>query len=139
MPVEVQLRAAALQFDGTAGAGLFTFTRLDAMPRTTRVVVHSAAVAIDGTVTTARIFYRRPGGAPEERILIGAGNTTTMIDPVDPTPGADLSVCGRVVPRDESGVHWELVVITTGKVGDGAAIVDWSLQPYPDTSPQDAP
>ncbi len=139
MPVVTQSVAGAGQFTGLAGAGLFVFVQFDAMPRTTRVAVHSAAVAIDGMVTTARIFYRRPAANPEDRILLASGNTASMIDPADPAFGADLSVCGRVVPRELDGSHWELVVVTTGKDGDGTATIDFTLQPYPDTTPSDAP
>lgn len=138
MAAATQTRTAANQFSGTvAGQGLFSFSTFDAIPRTTRVVVSLAsyAAAAGGVpATEVEFWFRRAGGVvPTERVLLGRFDQLQIEDPSDGS--GDVTICGKVVPRDADGSHWELQVITTGKTVTATATVDTLLQPFPDTTP----
>ena len=106
------------------------------LPRTTRVYVHSVAVASDADIASVRIWFEGPNGVTQ-RILLATGSSATMTDPV--TNQVDISVCGRPVPREPNGSFWQLKIATTGKAGDGSAVVDWTLGRYPDSGENDSP
>ena len=134
MATTIQTVAGVGQFDGTAGAGLFSFAQWDAVPRTTRVVVtlaSYAAVTGGNPGDLLEFYFRRPGGAATERALLLRADGTEIAGPAG---DGDVTICGRVVPRDpgDSGQHWELVAFTTGKTVTASVCVDVVLEPFPD-------
>lgn len=137
MPVDCQTRAGAAQFTGAAGAGQWTFTSYDALPRTTRVVLsvlgyHAAA---GGSVGDIAFYAVRPGGAATERVLLGRATAAQMTGPG--TEG-NATFCGKILPREPGGgVFWQVIAVGSGKDVDASACLDFLVQPYPDTSPED--
>lgn len=148
MPVEVQTRDAADQFTGTAGEGLFTWTDLDRLPRSSRVVLDTVDLrTIPGSpgapYDEARIFLRPVGAAvtdPSVTIGWGRGNMVNQPDGSSDLYGvaaaqldANELVAGgppRLVPRTIAGVHWELAFVTIDKARKGFAIVDWHIETF---------
>lgn len=142
MAVEVLTLAGATEFNGTAGQGLFTFTRYNRIARTTRVSILTIAYTeiVDAPITTnIRVFASRPGGAPTERILLGAGlYEHGLLDPVN--GNAYLKLCGIILPREPKnfGEHWQIEVLSDGKQNDGSLTIDHVMCPAPDTDPEDS-
>jgi len=138
--IETAFVAGAVQFDGTAGLGLFTWQSLDGIPETTRVVIRSLSYAAEsGGASGDVIAYLRPnvGVTPNvNRVLVGRA---LQADITGPDGQADVTFCDIVVPRSATSGHYRLHVLTTGKAVDGQVTVDWTLQPYPDTSREDSP
>lgn len=120
-----QTVAAAGQFTGGVGAGLFAFAS-DGIPATHRVVVHRVAYSTAvGAAGNIKIVFRRPGGAATDEALIGEEIEANLTG----WDGAGaVSYCGGVVPRDGSGAFWEVVAVTSGKAVDGTVVVDWSIE-----------
>ena len=146
MPTETQSVVAGANFDGTAGKGLWQWADLDNVPRTTRVVLTCESLATAGAggedppppLSQASWFFRRRVFInPLNRIILDRADASVMVDPE--TNLADRTICGRVVPRDENGQHWELVLFTLDGEADMAAHVDWVVQPFPDTTDRDPP
>lgn len=142
MSVEVLTLAGATQFTGAAGSGLFTFTRFNNIARTTRVSIIALGYTelVDEAITTnLRVFMRRPGGVPTAKVLLGQGLFEFgLLDPVD--GNAYAKFCGVMLPREpgNGGAHWEIAVVSDGKVNTGSFIIDFVLCPAPDTDPSDS-
>lgn len=144
MPLEVQTAAGGVDFDGTADNGLFSWTKLQRVPSTTRVVLASVALRVAADpggapvpLTLSEILFVPPGGAPDNvRELVDRSQGTELTWPLDRS--ADLVLpCDLTVPRTPNGEFWELRFYTTGKLGPGWAIVDWVARPLPNVSPED--
>lgn len=144
MPASCQQRDDSDQFDGTASAGLFSFSSFDVAPRTTRVTLtalsyHTEAGGTPGDIT---FFAVRPG-TPFERILLGRALSA---DITGPGTEGNVTFCGKVLPRDpppggfggSNGAHWEVQAFTEGKDVTGVVCVDFVLQPFPDTDERDS-
>jgi len=128
--VETQTVLAAAQFDGTVGAGLFSFSRFDGMPLTTRVMLTTIAYAKSAApAETVVAWLRRPGGLPTERIIVLNGTTLGI---ANAQGGTDIAALPVVVPREPNGQNWELVVNTQSKNADATVSVDFVLQLHPD-------
>ena len=138
MPVVVQTVAGGLDFDGTAGAGLFEFSNLVRIAETSRVVINGIALHVDAggppPLDDVIVFLEPPDGST--RWLL---DRSTGADITGPDNEADLVLCGRVVPRAVDGTHWQLKVITTNKLTAGQASVDFQVHPFPAASGEDGP
>ena len=146
MPTETQTVAAGENFDGTAGKGLWQWADLDSIPRTTRVVLTCESLATGSPagedppppLSQASWFFRRRVLIdPQNRIILDRADASAMVDPESNL--ADRTICGRVVPRDLNGEHWELVLFTKDGEAAMSAHVDYVVQPFPDTSDRDPP
>ena len=142
MPVETQSVDPGEDFNGTPDRGLWEWHDLDRIPRTTRVSVVCASLAtLDSQeegrppLERASWFFRRRAGGPNDRILLDRADASAMVDPL--TGVADRTICGRIVPRDQDGEHWDLVLETREGMSNMSAHVDWLIQPFPDTSDRD--
>lgn len=141
MPVTCQLTDAATQFDGTAGQGLYLFSNLRNVPRTTRIVLtalsyHTATGGNPGDIT---FFAVRTGGDPLERMLLGRATAAQMTGPGDE---GNVTFCGKVLPRDppqRNDTFWDVIAISEGKDVAASVCLDFVLEPFPDTSPEDSP
>lgn len=130
MPTLFQTVAGVGQFTGLAGAGLFEFSFLDNIPRTSRVVLHIVAYHAEAGGNPGTLFealYVRPAGAPTQQILLGR---TLAAQILGPAGDGDVRYCGTVVPRDRSGQNWELVCRSTGKTVDATVSVDYTIESY---------
>jgi hypothetical protein len=142
MAVEVLTIAGAGQFTGLAGAGLFTFTRYNKIPRTTRVgpITLGYTEIVDDPITTnIRVFAVRPGGVPTAKVLLGSGLFANgLLDLVD--GNAYLKLCGLILPREpgNNGQHWSIQVVSDGKANTGSFTLDHVMCPGPDTDPSDS-
>jgi hypothetical protein len=140
MGLFVQSVAGAAQFTGLAGAGLFTWSSVELIPRTTRVFVHTVGIHINGAaapVTELVVRLRNP--ASGDLILLGRGLAADIVGPAPLVDGADFTLTCWTLPRLTTGEHFELQVFSLGKTATGTIQVDWSLQPWPDTSERDGP
>ena len=136
--VVIQTLAGAAQFDGlTNSTGLFVFSNFDNQPKSTRVVLTAISYATATVIAPGDIafFLQLPGGAATERILLGRG---LQADITGPAGDGDFSVCGKVVPRNNDGTNWTLHAVTTNKNANASVVVDFILQPFPDTSDRDS-
>ncbi len=136
--VVIQTLAGGAQFDGlTNSTGLFSFTNFSMQPKTTRIVLTSISYATAAVIVPGDIafFLRKPGGLATERVLLGRGLQANILGPAG---DGDFSVCGKVVPRDVNGTNWTLHAVTTNKNADASVVVDFILQPFPDTSARDS-
>ena len=128
-----QTVAGAGQFTGLVGAGLFQWSQLDAVDMQRRVCVtrvsYATAVGDAGDVLAV---FRRPGGLPTERSLVGSATQAQIT-----TPGGtgDVTFSPGILPRDGDGTNWELVVTTSDKDVDGTVVVDWTTARIPDDTP----
>jgi len=132
----VQTVAGAGQFDGTAGAGLFVWP-IAALNRTTRVRIHWISIHIDGDaapVARIDVVFRNPSTAVP--MLLGRGLAAAVVGPVPAVDGADFVLPCGIVPRLNTGEHFELQVFTVAKTVAGSVTVDYSLEPWPDTDPR---
>ena len=156
MPVEIQTRAGADEFTGTAGEGLFTWEDLDKLPRTARVVLETVDLRIvaggNAPVDEARIFLRPRGATDTDPSVSLAftgdddgndGSTTNPDGSLDlhglaatQFNGSGLVAGGppRLLPRTDGVEHWELAFVTDGKARKGFAIVDWRIQTFPESA-----
>lgn len=137
MPTDTQYVAAGANFTGLANAGLFIWDAFDLMPRTSRVMIHSFALAGDaGALDSVEFRFQRrvqpgpPVVSPIDRILLAKALGSEVIDPT--TGLIDFAGCGRVLPRDVNGQHWRLLVFTAGGTAAMAAHVDWSVTDFQD-------
>lgn len=124
--VVMQTVAGAGQFTGLAGAGLFSFAALTGLPMSSRIVVSRAAYhanANPGTQAQWR-FVEPTATPPTAIILLGRAVTATL---AGPDGDGDLVVCPGEVPRRADGQPWDLVLTTTGKTGDGTALIAYSI------------
>lgn len=123
----LQTVAGAAQFTGLAGAGLFSFAALANLPTSSRIVISRAAYhASANPGTQAQWRFVEPTGTPATAIiLLGRAVTLTL---VGPDGDGDLVVCPGEVPRLANGRPWDLVLTTSGKTGDGSAIVTYSIE-----------
>lgn len=128
--------AGAAQFTGAAGLGLFSFAAFDALPRSTRLSITTAAyataVGASGDVT---MMLQRQGGAATERALL---LRALQADITGPDGDADVRTCGVTVPRDSDGRHWDLIVTTAGKAVTGTVSLDFLVCPHPDATDRDS-
>jgi hypothetical protein len=125
-----QTVAGASEFTGLVGAGLFSFSGLDNLPETTRVVLTAVAYATAiGDAGDVSIIVRRRGGTATERMLLGRG---IEADITGPAGDGDYKIDGQVIPREPLGAHWDLVVTTSGKQITGTVCIDYLLAPYAD-------
>lgn len=145
MPVETQNTAAGVDFDGTAGAGLFSFAKLDRMPASSRVVLASVGLRVQADPGGAPLpldsvevlLVPQNGAAGAIRLLLDRSTGAELTDTDDKT--ADLFVaCNLTLPRQVDGQNWDVRFFTDGKLGNGWAIVDWLATPKPDVSIEDA-
>lgn len=144
MSVECQLADGATQFDGTVDKGLWNFDAdFRDLPRTTRVVLTALSYHTDtgGNPGDISFFAVRPGGSSLERILLGRATQAQITGPGDE---GNVTFCGKVLPREPvvgslANQFWNVVAISEGKDVDASACVDYVLEPFPDTSPQDSP
>jgi hypothetical protein len=137
MPTIIQTVAGAAQFTGLAGAGLFSFSKFDALPSTSRVSVDRCAYHGDtGGNAGNRVdfYFVRPGGTPTEVVLLGRGLSPAI---TGPSGDADFTICAGLVPRDRNGDHWQLVAISSGKTVTASVVVDYLPLPYPSSSAED--
>lgn len=145
VPATCQLTDAGTQFDGTAGQGLYTFGDYRRLPRTTRIVLtlvsyHTADGGTPGDIT---FFVVRPGGNVLHRALLGRATAAQM---TGPGTAGNVTFCGKVLPRDpegpdpgNSGDFWDVIAISEGKDVAASVCLDFVLEPFPDTSPEDSP
>jgi len=137
------------EFDGTAGRGLFDFSFLNGIPRTTRVVLTSLAYSsgdLSGsTAGSVSIVAQKPGGTLSERILLGSAIPASTLDPTLRTE--NVKFCGVVLPRDPpdvggfgspNGAHWIVEGYTRDKEAEGTICIDYVLEPFPDTDERDS-
>ncbi len=137
MPTITQTVAGAAQFTGLAGAGLFSFAQFDLLPSTSRVQLDRCAYhGATGGNAGSRVDFKfvRPGGLPTDVILLGRGVAPSI---TGPDSDADFSACGGLVPRDRNGVHWDLVVTSSGKTVAATVTIDYLPLPYPSSSAED--
>ena len=135
-----QTVAGGADFDGLTNAtGLFTFTELDNAPPNSRVIARLISVHVepDGgggdPIDTLQIMLLAPGSTP------AAGNRTllanlTLADMQD-GDRADAFVAGCSIPRVKGSLeNWSIAVVSTAKLGEGFATVDWQIETIPDDS-----
>lgn len=142
------------QWPGPANQGIVAFTAWDRLPRNIRVRLHriawfanapagGGAVAAAGSVVTFE--FVQASDASSRIILLDAEADSANTTPArfNNTAAVDLS-CNTVVPRLLVGgnlAHYELRVSSSGlDPGTGSIstlLVDWDLQPFPDTTGRD--
>ena len=66
-------------------------------------------------------------------ILIGSADNSQLVVLDRPTTGA-LTLCGRVIPRNNVGGHFFVLALISGvePAADVELVVDYHLKPYPD-------
>jgi hypothetical protein len=134
-----QTRAGANQFDGTIGLGRIQFTRWDGLAANVRIVLTNAAYRCVGLGAGNVSCWLTPrNGTLDDGIILFKTLEADIENPVD---GADISTCGRVVPRQPSAgdpnvwEHWDVVLVTETKTDDATFIVDFLMRNYADDLP----
>lgn len=134
----VNTRTGANQFTGAIGLGRIQFTRWDGLNVNTRIVLTQAAYRCVGTGSGNVSCWLAPrNGTLEDAIILFDALEADIENAVD---GADISTCGRVVPRQPSVAdpaiweHWDVVLVTTDKTDDASLIVDFLLRNYGDNN-----
>lgn len=141
------------QWPGPANQGVVTFTRWDRLPRNVRVRLHrvawfanaaggGGAVAPAGSIVS---FYFRQASDPSARvILLDAEANDPVTSPARADNTAAVDLCPTIVPRLKEGTvlaHFQLEVVSTALfAGTGSIstlLVDWDLEPFPDTTARD--
>lgn len=131
--LKVQTVAGAAQFTGAPGSGLFLFSEYDRLIRTTRISLarisyHANAPGPGGD--RIDIYLAPPTLTPTtERILLGRGLTTAI---TGPDGSVDFVVCGGLLPRENDGRQWAVVLTSAGKAIDATAVVDFYISPHPE-------
>lgn len=145
VPATCQITDAGTQFDGAPGQGLYTFGDYRTLPRTTRIVLTllSYSTAEGGTPGAITFFAVRVTGAPLERVLLGRATAAQM---TGPGTAGNVTFCGKVLPRDpegpdpgNQGAFWNVIALSEGKDVAASVCLDFVLEPFPDTSPEDSP
>jgi hypothetical protein len=128
----VQSVADAVQFDGTAGAGLIDFMSFTAAAAgwsdpTVFPVVQSITLHTSGSSFSIDCFLK-PDAEP-----ITTRQRHTIVNPSTVAPGFSLVGCNVYVPRTIDGVPgstpWNLVLISTGKTQTADLIVTFTAAP----------
>lgn len=115
---ESDVVAGAVDFNGTAGQGLFTFAEYsNFISEAYRPVVNSIWVSLDGNPATIQIFRGLSGTPAAERQLLAEGTSVNSAG----------ILCRFVIPVDASGVPMQLFIITSGKSAQGRAELDWTI------------
>ena len=132
-----QQRTGANQFTGAIGLGGFQFTRWDGLPPNARIVLTNVAYRCIGTGSGNVSCWMIPrNGLIDDGIVLFDAEEADIQNAVD---GADISTCGRVLPRQPSVAdpavweHWDVVFMTTDKTETAVAIVDFLIRNYSDT------
>lgn len=139
MGLYIQTVLGAAQFTGLVGAGLFVWP-VRRLALSSRVVIRSVGLHIDAGASPLVTFatFRLVDPVTGASLLLASAAGTTMEGPAPLVDGADLASCGRSVPRNADGEHWELHIVTTGKTQNGTAVVDFSILPFPETDARDS-
>lgn len=135
--VYTDLLFGAVDYNGTAGLGLFDWDALNGIPLNTRILITSLAYATEAGSPGNLACHFRPQTVfptPDVNRMIAA--QALEADIIGPTGAGDIRFCGILVPRSISG-HWRLHCVTTGKQVNGQISVDWVIVPYPDTDERD--
>lgn len=129
----------AVNFDGTAGQGLFEWDDDQNLPRTAQICITCICYRQPaGGLGTLRVVLRNPDGPVSAECVI---TQATGIELADPAGGFSFLFSCKTVPRNiVNRKHWRLFVITTGKTGvspagDATASVDWHVDPFPEREP----
>lgn len=140
MPATIQqLALGGAQFDGAA-LGVWEFEDFERLPRTTGIAIEFCAYTDGGGggQNFAVTFYvRPPSGGPLTRVILGRGDTASMINPQNSQHEAKF--CGVMLPRQDTGEWWEVICISTDKTTDGIATVQYRICPHPESLPGDSP
>ena len=135
---ECQFLAGATEFNGTAGQGLFSFERLDALHITTRILVTAVSYATQpGASGDVSIYVEQPTGTLTQRMLIARALQADMLGPAP--FGNDFRSCSFILPRLPDSRFWSVVVFTSGKAVSGSVCIDWVISPQPDETLNDGP
>lgn len=152
MPTIIRDLAPGQQWPGAGNEGILSFGTRDALPRTTRVVIHRAAffAGIPGgggnaIATGVHLELRENpanvGSAPQHRIiLLDALAVSPSTNPNRADGTASVVLCPGIVPRFlRAGLleHFQFVCATVGLAAATASslMVDFDLEPWPDGPP----
>jgi hypothetical protein len=137
MATSTQKVVGAGQFTGLAGAGLFSFANLSALPLTTQIAVSRIAYhAVAGGNVGSEVYFAWTNPIdPDGFILAGRALNASI---VAPDTSGDYVVCGGLVPREITGQTWELRCYTVGKDVDATITIDWQIVPMPHSSERDS-
>ncbi len=137
--LEQQTLLGAVNYDGTAGQGLFEWDNLQRQPRNGQICLSCICYRQPlGGLGTFRLILRNPEGPVSAECVLAQ---LTGVEIADPAGGFSFVFSCKLLPRNiASRRHWEVVVVTTGKTGtspDGDATlgVDWHLDPQPERTP----
>lgn len=141
------------QWPGPANQGVVEFTKWNRLSRNTRMRLHRIAwhanapggggpVAAAGSVLS--FWFEDPNDVSARIILLDAVANDPVTTPARFNNTAAVDLCPTLVPRIKHGtqlVHYKLVCWSTGlNAGTGTIstlLVDWDLEPFPDTTGRD--
>lgn len=132
----IQTVAGATQYDGTAGKGLFDFSFVDSLPRTTGVIIHTLSYFEESSgpplTTNVQFFSVKPAGVPTARVPLGDGEAAAGL--LDVNGAARLKLCGHVLEKnpgkfgtDDQGLMWAVLCFTKMKTENATITLTYDL------------
>lgn len=124
--IRTQSVAAGANFDGSAGAGLFSFDDLAALSQGYQLSTEQIGVYTTGALTSIMAYWIPPIGQIGAPILIGSAIAPSLMGP---DGNSAATFCPGLAPRSSAGKFWRIALYSDG--ADAALFATLACQTRP--------